>query len=98
MHNRILLPSNNENEILYISETKVDKEFKPVRHSHSNLEILFFTEGEGLVITENRKIKVKRNDIMIINMNAAHFEYSNNNFKFLYKRNFYKKINIFFIR
>lgn len=82
MHKRILLPSKNKNEILYISETIIDENFKTTKHAHPNIEILFFLEGSGYVITENEKIKVKKNDLMIINMESNHYECSNDNFRF----------------
>lgn len=82
MHKRILIPINNKNEILYLSETIIDHEFKATKHSHPNLEILFFIEGEGLLVTNNKKYNIKANDLIIINMNTEHIELSNNNLKF----------------
>lgn len=82
MHKRILIPSNNKNEILYLSETIIDQNFKATKHSHPNLEILFFIEGEGLLVTNYKKYNIKTNDLIIINMNTEHIELSNCNLKF----------------
>lgn len=82
MHNRMLLPSYNDNEILYISETIIDEEFKATRHSHSNFEILFFVEGEGVVVSDDSKIKVSKNNILIINSKTMHYEMSDSSCRF----------------
>lgn len=83
MHQRIMLPSNdNENEILYISKTTIDENFKAISHSHPNTEILFFMKGNGFVISKEQKIKVKEYDLIIINKDLAHLETSSNYFEF----------------
>lgn len=82
MHKRLILPTNNENKILYISETSIDGTFKATQHSHQNLELIFFTDGEGEVITPNKKYKVSKNDLMIINSSIKHYESSSTKLKF----------------
>ncbi len=46
------------------------------RHStgnwHENLEILFFTDGEGIVYCDLQKIAVEAGDIVVINANRVH--------------------------
>lgn len=78
MHKRIYLPINNNNQIMYVSETIVDDTFKTIPHSHPNLEIILFIDGEGQVITSSKKINVKKGDLMIINSASKHYEKSNN--------------------
>lgn len=77
MHNRFPLFSDQSN-LLYISETIIDKEFYSSMHSHPNLEVLFFIDGEGFVRSSEEKLKVSKHDIVIINANTMHYEDTNN--------------------
>lgn len=76
MHNRFPLFSDQSN-LLYISETIIDKEFNSSMHSHPNLEVLFFIDGEGLVRSNEEKFRISKHDIVIINANTMHYEDTN---------------------
>lgn len=41
-------------------------------HWHENIEILYFTDGECIVVNGNQEIPVKKDDIIIINSEAIH--------------------------
>ena len=73
MHNRLTLNTTNNN-LLYISLTEIEETFRSNLHSHPNLEILLFLEGNGYIQTNNNEIPVKKNDIVIINENCIHVE------------------------
>lgn len=77
MHNRILIPTTS-NKMLYISLTTIDSSFQTDLHSHENLEILLVIDGIGYIQTNNRKINVKKGDLVIINPNSKHCEISYN--------------------
>ncbi len=81
MHRRLSI--RNIDDLLYISETEINDEFKTSYHSHPNLEIILFIDGKGKVKTQNRTIDVKKYDVMIINANSKHCEISSSNLKFL---------------
>lgn len=74
MHQRIQLSSNNKSNILYISHTLIDENFKPLIHSHHNLEIIFVVNGQGKITTIDETYNIKQNDLIIINKNSMHFE------------------------
>lgn len=78
MHQRIQLASNNKSNILYISHTLIDENFKPLIHSHPNLEIILVTNGQGKITTLDETFFVKKNDLIIINKNSMHFEENEN--------------------
>lgn len=73
MHNRLTLNTTNNN-LLYISLTEIEETFRSNLHSHPNLEILLFIDGNGYIQTNNKVIPVKKNDIVIINENCIHVE------------------------
>ena len=75
MHKRVLIQLSNKN-VFYISHTTIGKSFQSNLHSHENLELLLFTNGNGYIQTTNRKIEVKKGDFVIINPNAKHCEIS----------------------
>ena len=75
MHKRVLGQLSNKN-MFYISYTTIGKSFQSNLHSHENLELLLFTDGNGYIQTTNRKIEVKKGDFVIINPNARHCEVS----------------------
>lgn len=72
MHNRLTLKTSNN--LLYISLTEIEDTFKSNLHSHPNLEILLIIDGKGYIQTTNKKIPVKKADIIIINENCNHVE------------------------
>lgn len=76
MHKRISLSDISQKDILYISTTEIDDDFKTNYHSHPNLEILIFIKGKAKIITTNRQIPVKEGDIVLINANSNHYEVS----------------------
>lgn len=77
MHQRISLKSEN-NSLIYITKTELNKDFKTNFHSHPNLEILLIISGNGYIQTTNRKINIFQHDLIIINRNCKHCEISDN--------------------
>jgi len=43
---------------------------------HENLEIEFFTEGEGTVLLNGEKYNVKKDDIVLVNSNVIHYTFT----------------------
>lgn len=82
MHRRIEISVDTINRILYISQTRLDKSFKALQHSHPNLEILYITNGIGKIKTIEQVIHFKKDDIILINANTIHFEISTTNCEF----------------
>jgi len=105
MHHRFIISIEEEPNLLYISETTLDENFKASYHSHPNLEILLIAEGEGKLVTTSRNIGMKKGDIFIINANSKHCEVSKNSCSFyaiginkleaFLPKNFQKKIIYF---
>ena len=79
MHQRIPL---NISSLIYISKTEINKNYKATLHSHPNLEILYIIDGEGFIETTNKKIPVKKEDLVFINPNSNHQEISNKHLSF----------------
>ena len=73
MHKRYNL-TNMDSNLLYISKTTIEQGLLTNLHSHPNLEILLITERSGIIVTTNKRIDVKCNDIVIINSNCNHCE------------------------
>ena len=51
---------------------KRDSPFSRYLHWHENIEILYFTEGEGIVYLGAEEICAKKGDIVIVNSNILH--------------------------
>ena len=43
---------------------------------HENLEIQFFTEGEGTVLLNGKKHNIKKGDIVVVNSNIIHYTFT----------------------
>ena len=82
MHRRIPLSNHLDSSLLYISETELDKDFKASYHSHPTLELLLINEGTGNLITTNRRISIKKGDLIIINSHSLHCEVSSSKCRF----------------
>lgn len=74
MHIRHLI---NDKNFIYISKTRIDKEFESFIHTHNNLEILFVNEGEGYINFVKDKIEIKKGNLIIVNKGSKHIEVSN---------------------
>ena len=82
MHKRILLTNFSKKDVLYISSTDIDADFKASYHSHPNLEILLITKGSGKIFTTHKQIPIKEGSVVIINSNSNHYEFSNTSCSF----------------
>lgn len=74
MHQRLLYTGSKTSRLIYASVTTVEKDFIPVSHSHPNTEIIYVSEGEGYVITQNDKIKLIKGDCAVITAISEHRE------------------------
>ena len=79
MHTRFNINLNN---LIYLSRTKIDDDFRAVDHSHPNIELLYVFSNDGYVITTNEKLKIKKGDLVIINAKTTHREISDNGLSF----------------
>lgn len=61
---------------LYISVSEYDHTWHSILHSHANAEIFYCLAGEGRFKVENEDIPVSKDDLIIVNPNIAHTEYS----------------------
>jgi AraC-like DNA-binding protein len=100
MHQRLNL-TNNLNPLIYISKTSLDETFKPIYHSHPNLEIILVVKNQGTIVTSSKNIKVKKGSLIILNQKSRHYEEGKdltfyalgiNKISFFLKNDFTKKI------
>lgn len=49
---------------------------------HENIEILYFTNGEGYVTYDEKVLSVKKNDIIILNSNVLHSFYTDSHMEY----------------
>lgn len=82
MHKRKLLADVSKKGLLYISTTDINDDFKASLHSHPNMEILIITKGEGKIITNRKQIPIKEGNVIIINQNSSHYEFSESSCSF----------------
>lgn len=74
MHERLLYTGNVKTRLIYASVSSVEKNFKPISHSHPNTEIIYVSSGEGYIYTFNDKIKLYKGDLVVITGGAEHRE------------------------
>lgn len=74
MHERILYAGSKKSRLIYASVSSIDKNFKPVSHSHPNTEIIYLSDGEGYLVASENKIKLVKGDYAVITGGAEHRE------------------------
>ena len=61
-------------ELRYISRSRQESDSKPSLRSDPSTEILYFSEGEGEIVTEDSSYKVKMDDFALMQPNTMHME------------------------
>jgi oxalate decarboxylase/phosphoglucose isomerase-like protein (cupin superfamily) len=57
----------------YLYPGKVNSEFKMMRgHKHNAEEVYIFLKGKGILIVDNKKIKIKKGDLITVPVNKYH--------------------------
>ncbi len=74
MHQRILYTGSKKTRLIYASVSSIDKNFKPVSHSHPNTEIIYLSDGEGHLVTGEGEIKLVKGDYAVITGGVEHRE------------------------
>ncbi|MEN8435796.1 AraC family transcriptional regulator [Clostridium septicum] len=67
---------NCKYELLYISKSKYENDWHSTAHFHPFTEIFFIINGEGAFHLDDKDVKVKQWDLIIINPNCLHTEKS----------------------
>lgn len=62
--------------LLYLSTSRYDKDWTGAVHSHSFSEIFYITGGQGYFLINGRKTPVQRDNLLIINPQIEHGEFS----------------------
>ena len=83
MHKRKFINNTLNPELLYISITDIGDDFKTNYHSHTNIELLLVTKGEGDIITTNKKYTISERDLIVINSNTEHCEITSSSCEFM---------------
>ena len=71
-------------QLLYISSSMYEKDWKSMFHSHSFAEIFYIMDGIGSLQVDEQKYPLKTDDILIINPNVKHTETSSADHKLSY--------------
>ncbi|WP_342433129.1 AraC family transcriptional regulator [Neobacillus sp. FSL H8-0543] len=70
--NRDHLPA----KILYLTQSRYDKDWHSTNHTHHFTELIYITKGKGTFIYDKREVAIKEFDLIIINPNVEHTEKS----------------------
>jgi len=62
--------------LLYISSSTYGKDWVSLYHSHSFSELIYVHDGKGLFCSEEKRIPIKKDSLIIINPNIKHTEIS----------------------
>lgn len=70
---------NYESQLLYITYSKFEEDWKSLKHFHPFSEIFYVIGGKGRFTVESDTFDVKTNDMIIVNPNIYHHEDSDKN-------------------
>ena len=62
--------------LLYISKSRYDRNWQSILHSHAFAELFYVIHGTGVFQTENDSFPVTEDDLVLINPNVTHTEFS----------------------
>lgn len=62
--------------LLYISKSRYDRNWQSILHSHAFAELFYVIHGTGVFQTENDSFPVAEDDLVLINPNVTHTEFS----------------------
>lgn len=62
--------------LLYISKSRYDRNWQSILHSHAFAELFYVIHGTGVFQTENDSFPVVEDDLVLINPNVTHTEFS----------------------
>ncbi len=65
-----------------IRQDTIRRDIKDFTHWHENIELLYFTEGEGRVVCNFTNYDVKKDDIFVVNSENLHMVESDNIIKY----------------
>ncbi|MFK9093008.1 AraC family transcriptional regulator [Bacillus salipaludis] len=63
-------------KILYVTQSKYDKDWHSTTHTHHFTELIYITKGKGAFIYDKKEVALKEYDLVIINPNVEHTEKS----------------------
>lgn len=63
-------------KLLYISSASYGSDWHSIMHSHSFTELFYVLDGEGFFCTENSRMPIKKDALIIINPSTRHTEKS----------------------
>ena len=67
---------NFQPKLLYLSTSKYGTDWHSTPHYHPFSELMFILNGTGTFLLDNRVYPIKRGDLIIVNPNVIHTEYS----------------------
>lgn len=70
-------PAAPDAQLLYVTRATSDNDWHSMEHSHYFAELFFVTSGVGHIQIDNQKIRVRKNDLILINPNVPHTELGN---------------------
>lgn len=63
-------------KLLYSSHSRYETDWNSCPHVHHFAELFYVVNGEGTFSVEEERFPIRRNDLVIVNPNVAHTEYS----------------------
>lgn len=70
--------------LLYSSHSRYETDWNSCPHVHHFAELFYVADGEGTFSVEEESFPIRRNDLVIVNPNVAHTEYSSRKFPLEY--------------
>lgn len=65
-----------EYRLLYATHSKYEKDWNSYPHAHYFAELFFVADGEGTFCVEEETFPIRKNDLIVVNPNIVHTEYS----------------------
>lgn len=65
-----------EYQLLYAAHSRYETDWNSCPHVHYFAELFYVVDGEGTFCVENENFPIRKNDLVIVNPNIVHTEYS----------------------
>ena len=62
--------------LLYVGEAKFENDWNSTPHTHNFMEFFFILSGEGSFTINNDTFPIQENDLILLNADIVHAEYS----------------------
>ena len=76
--------SSPDAQLLYVGEARFENDWNSTPHTHNFMEFFFILSGEGSFTINNDTFPIRENDLILLNADIVHAEYSSRQYPLTY--------------